>query len=289
MIDLLMVLIRKQAILFLPVILYCLIYSILQNDTARKKLKLLALIAVLISIMTGAFIFILAYPKISNIAIDQVLYSYAGKTLYMSDRADIDTYQDVDEREVFELLYDYADDGKMLYEYAKESDDMAWQHAMTGFNYTTRTVWKNVITYCRDKGLSDHAEPMLLKNIVLHQIRLHPDRFLKALYIPFGQSLISSIFIKPPAIYRLCAVITAILYMISVLLFFVCRSANGFSKKARYTYVVTMSMLLINVIALNILFQSLQRYVVYTWGMFYISLFLMLFSIVRAKAVSDGS
>ncbi len=286
--ELLMILMRKQAILFLPVILYFFIFCLLKTDAARIKLRIITLISILLSVLAAILIFVYAYPTVNTIAMDQVLYSFAGKTIYMAEESDISTYQDDDERNVFELLYEYAAEGEMTYEYAERSDDMNWQHAVNGFNYTTRTVWKNVITYCRDNGMEDRMEPVLMKNVVLHQMRIHPDRFIKALYIPLGQSLISSIFIKPSAIYGLCAVITAVLYIFSIVLFIICRNAGDTGRKAVYTYIVTMAMLLINVIALNILFQSLQRYVVYTWGMFYISVYLMLLSITKTKAASDG-
>ena len=98
--------------------------------------------------------------------------------------------------------------------------------------------------------------------------------------------MISSIFIKPDRIYHLCAVISAVLYVISLAVCYYTNKLKSKDKRATNTYIFTMMILFSNVLMLNLLFQSLQRYVVYTFGMFYVATFINLLTIYRSKSVS---
>ena len=145
-----MTLIRKQLILFLLLGIVVIAYMLMRRIIKKKRVLFIILLGAVISCFVGLFsAYLYSYPQKSSMTFDQVTYSLAGKAIYMSKSEDSEYYSDKDSRAVFELLYEYADQGEMLYSYADSADQMKWQHAIKGMNYTTRTVWKNVITYCR--------------------------------------------------------------------------------------------------------------------------------------------
>ena len=279
-----MTLIRKQLVLFLLSGIVVIVYMLMSRVIKKKSVCFIILggsaIICIIGIITA---YLYSYPKNSSMTFDQVTYSFAGKAIYMSEPEDSEHYSDRDSRAVFELLYEYADQGEMLYSYADSDDKMKWQHAIKGMNYTTRTVWKNVITYCRENGYEDERTMYLIKEIVCTQIKNDPFRFLHITSIPIGQSLISSVFVKPDSIYYLCAILSAFLYVFSAVISYLSYRNDRTDRRAFKTYTLVVFLLLTNAFALNIFFQSLQRYVVYTFGLFYIAIVINILTIVRSR------
>ena len=275
-----LVFIRKQHILLFFVSLVLLVFiAINKSKFDVKRLKLLCFIGIFAAVSVLFISYVYLYPQKHNASFDQITYSFTSKVIYMSDEADADQYIDQDEKNIFELLYKHAESEKMLYSYAEESGDFRWRHAINGMNYTMRSVWKDVITYCRDNGYPDNYTMVLMKGVLFRQIKIHPLRFIYIICIPMGQSLISAIFIKPDKIYYLCAIISALLYITS---FCICiRNRKDNDKRPYNLYVFTMLILVLNIVSLNILFQSLQRYVVYTAGLFYVAVYINILHIMR--------
>ena len=155
-ISFVMTLIRKQHILLSVVGTLFIVYMLIRKIVTSKKrragiLSVLGLLSVLLVIVAYLF----WYPDKSVMAFDQITYSFAGKAMYMSSPNDAECYNNQTNRAVFKLLYEYADQEEMLFNYAESADMLKWQHAIKGMNYTTRSVWKNVITFCREKGYED--------------------------------------------------------------------------------------------------------------------------------------
>ena len=284
-----MTLIRKQLVLFLLLGIMVIAYMLMRRIIKNKRVFFIILLSVVISCIVGLFsAYLYLYPQKSSMTFDQITYSLAGKAIYMSKPEDSEHYSNKDSRAVFELLYEYADQGEMLYSYADSDDQMKWQHAIKGMNYTTRTVWKNVITYCRENGYADDKTMYLIKEVVCTQIKNEPYGFLLVTWMPIGQSLISSIFIKPDSIYYLCAVLCAVIYLLSLFISYFSYKYDRTDRRAFKTYAFIMFMLLTNAVALNMVFQSLQRYVVYTFGLFYVATVINILTIVRSRNLTNN-
>ena len=82
--------------------------------------------------------------------------------------------------------------------------------------------------------------------------------------------MVAAIFFQKESFYTICIIITILLYGYGIFVAVI----NRKNSKVVDFYKITMLILIINVCFLNILFYGLQRYVVYTFGIYYISLFL---------------
>lgn len=98
--------------------------------------------------------------------------------------------------------------------------------------------------------------------------------YFKMTFIVCAQSLVVSIFIQPTKIYMLCWCIAFGIYMSTIFLLIYSKKICC-SAQCRIPMLITGTVLLGNVVITNIMFYGQQRYVVYTFGFFYISLFIL--------------
>ena len=150
-------------------------------------------------------------------------------------------------------------------------------------NHSTANCWRNVYEYSLEAELPYEMVESMQTDIMFVLFMHH----FKDLLIVFGelvmQSLISAIFVKKAEWYVLCQIITLILYVSGFILRHISKKKLSDVDSVCTVFELTMLILGSNVLILNLLFMGLQRYVIYTFGVFYISLFVMFIKLWENK------
>lgn len=241
--------IPKKRVLYivLPILLFCIIiFSVVRQSYSRRQFNFL----------DGT----------------QIADALLGRAIYISEQSDVDLFQDEDLKEAFTVLYNYADKEEMRYAYINEQDGLRWHHIINGVNYTTRSSWENLVKFCELKGYDYTVSEQFQTDIMIPIIFEHFEDMCSNFMELTAASMMAGIFLQKDSIYTLCIFVTIFLYLFGIMIAIL----NRKEKLTVIFYLLTMLILLFNIMLLNILFYGLQRYVVYTYGLYYISLFLML-------------
>lgn len=276
---------RKQFLFLLAVSLIVYIWYFLKVGIISKRL--LTLISLSVVVLTA--ILILAAnlsPKLLDVFDkSQIIDALIGKTIYVSDETDVELFETEDLKGAFQTLYEYADQDKKLHKYTDEYEGEKWIHITEGMNYTTANCWRNLYHYSLEENIEyEYVEEM--QTDVMFILFMHHWLDLLVVFVELAmQSLISAIFIKKAEWYAICQTITCMIYFGAFVLRWICKKKFAQERKIYEIFDLTMIILLSNVFILNLFFMGLQRYVVYTFGLFYIALFIMFIKIWENKEI----
>lgn len=276
---------RKQFLfLFFVNIIVYLWYFLSQ----RKVQKRLLMYGISLFAILGGVVIIgsINFPKVWSVFDgSQIVDALIGKTIYVSDIDDIELFETEELKGAFESLYSFAEEGERLLEYAENYNGERWVHVTEGMNQITANSWPILYDYCSKNSIEyeyiESIQTELMCTLLIH----HWDD----LIIIFGdlimQSLVSAVFIKKTEWYTACKIIAMLIYILGVILRLLCRRSKDQTRSVCIVFDLTMLILLSNIFILNLIFMGLQRYVVYTFGLFYIALYLM-FMKLREKESS---
>lgn len=277
--------IRKQ-FLFLTVVSFVVyIWYFIKVEKITKKM--LALASLLVAGVAAAMIMAAsAFPKLLDVFDEsQITDALIGKTIYVSDETDVELFETEELKGAFLTLYEYADQDKKLHKYADEYEGEKWIHITEGMNYTTAECWRNLYQYSLEENLEyEYVEAMQTDIMFILLVNHWLDLIVVFIELAI-QSLISAIFIKKSEWYVICLTITFMLYLCGFILRWICKRKLVKDHKVYEIFDLTMIVLLSNVCILNLLFMGLQRYVVYTFGLFYIALFIMVIKLWENKEI----
>ena len=279
-ISILLIFIRSQLLILVPALIVGgSILFVRKCKVSYKKIGML--IGIFSVLILGGFFVIKSTNSINLFRFldgTQIADALVGRTIYISDKEDIKLFQDKDVQGAFQVLYDFADDNNQRYTYNTESGKARFDKITEGVNFITRDSWMLLVDYCETNGWHYTRSEQFQTDIAMMLILNHMDLFLINFFELAFPSLVAAIFIQKESIYILCSFIAVILYGLGILL-------AGLDKRKKNSclfYLLVMLVLIINVILVNILFMGLQRYVVYTFGLYYISLFIMFCDLVGA-------
>ena len=176
-------------------------------------------------------------------------------------------------RELYDLIYEEVEKREQRKPYFRKNL-WRWEDIANSTNENTKMLPPIISEYCdrSDSELGNNEEILSYMTAVL--LTHHIMDYLGMTIILCMQSLVVSIFIQPAKIYTFCWIVAFIIYGGAVCLLIYSKKMNCCSKY-RIPIVVTGVTLLGNVIITNLFFYGQQRYVVYCFGFFYISLFLL--------------
>ncbi len=125
------------------------------------------------------------------------------------------------------------------------------------YNAEFAPVDRSTITYARN-------------NIVSKELNAHKTEYIGVILRLLPSSLVSSVFIQPPQIRLICNIITSALYVSAIVLVYVAYFKDV-ERKYYVPMLVSIIMIYGNALLSNIVLYGQQRYVVYCFGIFYIS------------------
>lgn len=234
------------------------------------------------SIVVGLILVFLLKPVMIKAveSIMQVRDAVYGKVLCVSEKEDEKLFEGV-EQEIYSYLYQEIDSKMHRYPYFRSGVYMG-DDIMNATNENAKDYIAVTNELYNEKYLASFTSENyktvteIRVNLIVNLLKEHFSDLLMLMIQLLPSSLVAAIFIQPESIRILCYIVSFSLYIAAVL------GVIGlwFKKRESAYYkpmLVTMGVLLCNIILTNFIFYGQQRYVIYTFGWFYISgVFLLL-------------
>mgnify|MGYP006063132279 CR=1 FL=1 len=208
---------------------------------------------------------------VSNIT-DQYGHLLIDKAIYEIDEDDFLLFEDEELQKLCQAIYEAADREKNRYVYARKGLWM-WEDIMNGIAGGTHMAemgWTAYLAENPDTNLTYSAVNQIaaalafehLGRIVYHTIRMMPQGF------------ICTVFFQKSSIYLLCHIIVLLIYVSALALVI-----WGYRKKEvpRQYPEFLLGCIVVNILFVfitTIMFFAMQRYLIYCFGIFYVSYYL---------------
>ncbi len=205
-----------------------------------------------------------------------------SRGMYEADYEDYKLFEDELLQELFLALYEGADGNGSLYTYAKPGlwmwRDVAASIGQVGVDCfaVQNDFYGNVHPQIgRDENYSDIRNGNQLK-IGFTLLKAHFGRFLYHTLVMLPQGFICTVFFQIAPIYFLCHMVTLFLYVSAMGLTIWAYKNRNVENKYAETMCAVLGTNLVMVVVISLVFFGQQRYLVYTFGLFYIAYFLLL-------------
>lgn len=216
----------------------------------------------------------------SGVAVSQYSSVLFSKGMYEADYEDYLLFEDEEVQKQFLYVYEIVDELGYRYPYA-DSGLWGWKHISDSvgdlgkqcfleLNQYFADYYNTTIAYfqyrCTAQAFHTIGTKLLFKHFgrfVWHTIRL---------MIP---SFIFTVFFQKEQFYLLCHLITLFLYMTAIGLTIWCFIHNKANKRCAEFMLGVLVNNFIMVAAISLVFIGLQRYLVYSFGIFYVAYYLL--------------
>lgn len=205
-----------------------------------------------------------------------------SRGMYEADYEDYKLFEDELLQELFLALYEGADNNGSLYTYAKPGlwmwHDVAASIGQVGIDCfeVQSDFYSNVHPQIgRDVNYSDIRNGNQLK-IGFTLLKAHFGRFLYHTLVMLPQGFICTVFFQIAPIYFLCHMVTLFLYVSALGLMIWAYKNRNVENGYAETMCAVLGTNLVMVVVISLVFFGQQRYLVYTFGLFYIAYFLLL-------------
>ena len=291
-----LVLSRPQLLVFLPVIILLLVIIFVKKVVFRiadkmkfnRKYSVVAFVSIsgvlLIALVSGIFL---------NTTIgSQLTAALSGRIMCLMEYEDRELFGD-EMQEIYDALYKNADEGGHIQKYFRTDSWRAYDiadHTNENGKECLPVIREFYNEKYGDKNVDDYALQSYYDRdyIMITLLRNHIwDYVIMSLQL-MTQSFVASVFIQPDSIRNLCYVITLFIYLGTFGVMYITRRMK-IETKYVIPMIITLLFLISNVAFTNIIFYGQQRYVIYTFGMFYISWFIMMLGIYRKRKELVGS
>ncbi len=205
-----------------------------------------------------------------------------SRGMYEADYEDYKLFEDELLQELFLALYEGADSNGSLYTYAKPGlwmwHDVAASIGQVGIDCfaVQNDFYGNVHPQIsRDVNYSDIRNGNQLK-IGFTLLKAHFGRFLYHTLVMLPQGFICTVFFQIAPIYFLCHMVTLFLYVSALGLMIWAYKNRNVENGYAETMCAVLGTNLVMVVVISLIFFGQQRYLVYSFGLFYIAYFLLL-------------
>lgn len=211
----------------------------------------------------------------------QFMNAFWGKALYVMQESDYLYIADPQMSSACQYMYEEIEKTGYLWDYAPNTLTK-WEHVVDGFNDNMKFGNQFIYDYYTEvevvprEILSDTIDKtrlVMIKTILTHNI----GRILMTFLCMLPSGLISMIFIQKRSVYLLCHIIATFLYAIYGLLIY--KNIKEKNYKAVKIAVLTLYVSVVNLILTNLIHFGIQRYLMYTFGLHYVCLFIMFISL----------
>jgi len=281
-ISILMMLVRTQMAIFVAITIVILLAKVLVNCVKNTRK---AWLGMTIALLVGTTLMICMLPLISRLLLNvtshgsQLADAMSGRAFILAEQDDQYKFDNQAVRFLFNLIYEVEEqEGRLLsgsipglFGVDKMMDDInSINKELLVKIYSNYDQIPSGMELPAD--LSDCDIRHLMVDTVLAS---HMAEYRGVSLLLMEKSLVASIFIQPDRFYVICHIISYIVYICSWILFAISYMRKT-SEEYLVPYIMTQLVMIINIYATNIIFYGLQRYVIYTMGLFYVSILLML-------------
>ncbi|MFI3175913.1 MAG: hypothetical protein R3Y67_00295 [Eubacteriales bacterium] len=202
---------------------------------------------------------------------------------YTIDEEDVALFDDPHFQEIFSQLYEAIDEAQQRYPY-RPKNLWTWEHIANSTNQNA-----SITDEITDAYRIAHAEdPTFQEDSISIKDKLSSqllrEHWLDYLYYTlclFPQSFVCTVFFQIESIYLLCHIITLFLYISAIVMSILCvKNKKLDTKVGIYMFTVLVASCCF-IVATNLVFYGIQRYLYYIFGTFYIGYFLLLCQMYR--------
>ncbi len=280
---LLLVMLRTQLIFFVGIVAVVFLIKITrENDSKENQLLLKRSVFVIVS---GVLIFVgvlgIKEKRAENSGekASQFVNAFFGKALTIMDEEDIKYYETEQSKRMFEFVYKGVDEQEWRLPYAQDGLLM-WEDLIHYYNENMKLgndlLYKFYSEIHPDYGyyeklaLVEKGKSEIVRTVIGNNI----GTFLYSFFLLMPSSFLSIVFIQKRSIYLLCNIYAIIFYVLYLFLLYQCIKKKQW--KEVYFAILSLAISVANVVCTNIVHYGLQRYLIYTMGVLYMAMFLML-------------
>ena len=241
----------------------------------KKFIRICILIGV-ISLFLGVKIFLIF---IHNNIYPQMTDAVAGRVFCAAEESDVELFEGRN-RDLFLGIYDEIEQMKTRQIYFR-SGIRQWEDIVNATNENTKMLGWIIRPYYPEietEQLNDVKGQLAYTMIVEHW-----DDYLSMTANLLLQSLVVSIFIHPESAYVLGYTIAVLLYVSGIASIIWSKKRYNLENKYIFPLLITLLVIASLCVITNVIFMGLQRYVVYPFGFFYISLILIYVGVRKKK------
>lgn len=203
----------------------------------------------------------------------QFTSAVSGRVFCVAEKEDREYFSE-EYKELYDVIYEEVDKQQQREPYFR-TNLRRWQDIAHSTNENTKLVPIIIRDYCENTGSSLGNIEAVLSYMSSTLFKYHMIDYLRMTIVLSIQSLVFSIFVQPDKIYTICWILALLIYgcALGLVIYSKWKSCD---VKYRIPIIITGIVLVGNSIITNIFFYGMQRYVVYCFGFFYISLFLLI-------------
>lgn len=284
LLSVILVMLRSQLLVLLLVFLLLGVFFVIKglyNKVPVEKKRRFIIFHITGGLLVAVLSAALFYKVLLTGQLSQFSDAITGRVLCLIEYEDRELFEG-ETQEVFEALYKNASDKGNLIDL---NETQRANEIAESINENTKD-WVVVISdfYSEKYGDLQQADKMYkyrMRNAVVWELfEVHLADYLILTMKLLPHSFVASIFIQPDALYELCHVIAAVIYLfaIAILVYVIKKECE---LKYLKPIMLTLFVIIFNVVVTNVFFYGQQRYVVYPFGIFYISVFIEVIGICR--------
>lgn len=217
----------------------------------------------------------------------QYLTLIFSRGMYEADYEDVELFEDPVLKGLYLALYEAVDEEKQRYVYAGDGLWM-WKDIVGGigkiggicFMVPSEYYVENAPEVIASDRFSD-IRAGHMRTIGFALIVAHFGRFLYHTLRLLPQAFISTVFFQYAPLYGLCHFLTAVLYLASLALMVWGYADVRMKKEEAEMMALTLGANVVLVLVISLFFFGQQRYLVYSFGIFYAAFYLLLRQIWR--------
>lgn len=224
-----------------------------------------------------------------NFSTSQYLTLIFSRGMYEADYEDAELFSDPVLKGLYLALYEAVDEQEERYVYAKEGLWM-WKDIVGGLGKIGGICFMTPSEY-----YVEHAPDIIeseqfsdiraghLQTIGLTLIRVHLGRVLYHALMLLPQAFICTVFFQFAPLYLLCHLVTAFLYLSALALMIWGYADVRTRKEGAEMMALILGTNVVMVLIISLVFFGQQRYLVYTFGPFYMAYYLLLRQLWRVR------
>ncbi len=289
--GILLILSRSQLLICVPAIAFLFAIIFVKESVFRiaDRIKVKREIAVaFFTLFLSAFLTVLIYMTFTKTTIgSQLTAAISGRVMCLMEYDDRELFEG-ETQEIYDALFKNADEGGHIEKYFRTDSWRSYDIA-DHTNENGKACLPIIREFYNEKYGEENAGEYVLQSyydrnyIIMTLFKNHIFDYAIMSIQLMTQSFVASVFIQPDPIRNLCYIITFFIYLGTIEALYVTDRKMKVDKKYIVPMMITLLFLTINAVLTNIIFYGQQRYVIYTFGMFYLSWFIMVLGIYRSR------
>ncbi|MFI3202477.1 MAG: hypothetical protein R3Y54_13330 [Eubacteriales bacterium] len=197
---------------------------------------------------------------------------------YTIDESDINLFDTIYMKEIFEALYYKIDEAEQRYPY-RPMNLWTWNHIANSTNRNSYITTEVINDYLENQNIDTQVKKNtqgIMDELSSVLLREHWADYIYWTLCLIPQGFVASIFVQIEEFYTLCYIITGILYTSALIMSSITIKNRLMNSKVGVYMIVVILAACAFIGITNLVFFALQRYVYYIFGVFYMAYYLLI-------------